>query len=100
MSELPVPSRVSSLIRCLTERAALRLVAACALAGAALGLSACAEDVPSRAHVDEVLKGLNRSHGLGPVGISPDGNWLAYVQRAKDGSELVVAPISDATKTT
>ena len=78
----------------------MRLVAACALAGAVLGLSACAEDVPSRAHVDEVLKGLNRSHGLGPVGISPDGNWLAYVQRAKDGSELVVAPISDATKTT
>ena len=71
-------------------------MAACAL----FAPSASAEDVPSKAHVDEVLKGLNRSHGLGPVAISPDGTWLAYVRRAKDGSELVVAPFSDAAKAT
>ena len=50
--------------------------------------------------MEEVLKGLNRSHGLGPVAISPDGALLAYVLRGKDGTQLVVAPFGDAAKTT
>ena len=59
-----------------------------------------AQDVPARAQVEDVLKGLNRSHGLGPVAISPDGALLAYVRHGKDGSELVLAPFSEPAKAT
>ena len=53
---------------------------------------------PAKAQVEEVLSGLNRTHGLGAVAVSPDGSMLAYVRQAKDGWQLVLAPLSDATK--
>jgi len=59
-----------------------------------------AQDLQPKARVEEVLKGLSRSHGIGPVAISPDGASLAYVRRDKDGSELVVAPFSDPARAT
>ncbi|WP_263354001.1 S9 family peptidase [Acidicapsa acidisoli] len=59
-----------------------------------------AQNGAARAQVEEVLKGLGRSHGLGPVAISPDGALLAYVRRSKTGSELVLAPFSDPARTT
>src|SRR5271156_2372567 len=89
-----------TLPRSLAEWAIPPVVVAYALCFAVFAPLASAQDVPGKAHVDEVLKGLNRSHGLGPVAISPDGTLLAYVRRAKDGSELVVAPFSDAAKAT
>jgi len=65
----------------------------------AVPLAAFAQDAPEKAHVEEVLKGLNSSHGFGPVAISPDGAELAYVRRGKDGAELLLAPFTDAPKT-
>jgi len=59
-----------------------------------------AQESAARVHVEEVLKGLDRSHGLGPVAISPDGTLLAFTHHAKDGWGVEVAPFSDPAKTT
>ena len=83
-----------------SQRAVVPVAAAFALSFAVLSASASGQNVPPKAHVEEVLKGLSRSHSLGPLAISPDGSMLAYVRRGKDGSELVVAPFGDAAKTT
>ena len=53
---------------------------------------------PGRAHIDEVLKGLNRGHYVGQVAVSPDGKSLAWIQYGKDGLEIRVAPIGDLIK--
>ena len=53
---------------------------------------------PERAHIDEVLKGLNRGRSVGQVAVSPDGKRLAWVQHGKDGAEIRVAPLDDLEK--
>ena len=53
---------------------------------------------PGRAHIDEVLKGLNRGRYLGQVAVSPDGKRLAWIQHGKDGAEIRVASIDDLAK--
>ena len=58
-----------------------------------------AQEAASKAKVDEVLKGLNRGHGFGPVAISPDGSMLAFVHHGKDGWGLLLAPMGDPSKT-
>ena len=39
-----------------------------------------AQSAPDKAHIDEVLRGLNRGHGVGQVAVSPDGKYLASIQ--------------------
>jgi len=92
MSGLSIPLRFRHIISI--------AAAISALVFAVASSSAFAQDAPEKAHVEEMLKGLNRSHGFGPVAISPDGSELAYVRRGKDGSELVLAPFADTTRTT
>jgi dipeptidyl aminopeptidase/acylaminoacyl peptidase len=53
---------------------------------------------PGRAHIDEVLKGLNRGHSVGQVAVSPDGKRLAWLQPGKDGAEIRLAPLDDLAK--
>ena len=53
---------------------------------------------PDRAHIDEVLKGLNLGRSMGQVAVSPNGKRLAWVQAGKDGAEIRVAPIDDLGK--
>jgi dipeptidyl aminopeptidase/acylaminoacyl peptidase len=53
---------------------------------------------PDRAHIDEVLKGLNRGRPVGQVAVSPDGQRLAWLQPGKDGAEIRVAPLEDLAK--
>jgi dipeptidyl aminopeptidase/acylaminoacyl peptidase len=53
---------------------------------------------PDRAHIDEVLRGLGRAHGIGQVAISPDGKRLAWIEGARGGAEMRVASPSDLTK--
>jgi dipeptidyl aminopeptidase/acylaminoacyl peptidase len=48
-----------------------------------------------RAHIEEVLKGLNRGRFLGQVAISPDGKRLAWIEGAREGVEIRVAPLGD-----
>jgi len=51
-----------------------------------------------RAHIEDVLKGLIRGRSVGQVAVSPDGKRLAWVQHAKDGAEIRLAPLDDLEK--
>jgi len=53
---------------------------------------------PDRAQMDEVLKGLNRGRNVGQVAVSPDGKRLAWIQSAREGSEIRIAPLEDLSK--
>jgi dipeptidyl aminopeptidase/acylaminoacyl peptidase len=53
---------------------------------------------PDRARMDEVLKGLNRGRNVGQVAVSPDGKRLAWIQGAREGSEIRIAPLEDLSK--
>ncbi|MFY9854215.1 MAG: S9 family peptidase [Terracidiphilus sp.] len=50
---------------------------------------------PDRAHIEDVLKGLNRGRSFGEVAISPDGKRLAWIERTKEGAEIRVALLDD-----
>ena len=75
------------------------------LAGSAAGLlvvAACgaiAQTAPDRAQIDNVLRGLNRGHGVGQVAVSPDGTELAWVAGGRGGGSIMVAPIGDLSQT-
>jgi len=51
-----------------------------------------------RAHVEEVLRGLNRGRSFGQVAISPDGSKLAWIEGGRGGSEIRVASPTDLTR--
>jgi dipeptidyl aminopeptidase/acylaminoacyl peptidase len=51
-----------------------------------------------RAHIDEVLRGLDRGRGVGQVAISPDGKRLAWVEGGRGGGEIRVASPEDLAK--
>jgi dipeptidyl aminopeptidase/acylaminoacyl peptidase len=53
---------------------------------------------PDRVHLEEVLKGLNRGHSIGQVAISPDGKRLAWIEGAREGAEIHVAPLNELAK--
>src|SRR5258708_18119910 len=53
---------------------------------------------PDHAHIEEVLKGLNRGHSFGQVAISPDGKRLAWVQGTRENAEIRVASPNDLAK--
>src|SRR5579863_955705 len=50
--------------------------------------------------VDQVLRGTDRGHFIGQVAVSPDGKRLAWIQGARGGSEIRLAPIDDLSKST
>ncbi len=87
-----------------------KCVCAGLLAGGALVLSstfnlpyaaaqeAAAGNAGGRAHIDEVVKGLNRGRSVGQVAVSPDGKRLAWIQNGREGSEIRVAPLDDLAK--
>lgn len=78
-------------------KTAFTTLACCLIAHPIAGM---AEVNDARTRVDQVLKGMNRMHGLGPVAISPDGTMLAFVHQQKDGWGVSLAPMSDTTKLT
>ena len=51
-----------------------------------------------RAHIEEVLRGLNRGRGVGQVAISPDGKRLAWIDGGRRGEEIRVGSPEDLTK--
>jgi len=53
---------------------------------------------PDRAHIEEALKGMSRGHLVGQVAVSPDGQRLAWVERAPGGTAIRLAPLSDLKK--
>ena len=75
------------------------VVAGSAMAGLFLfATGAMAQGSPDRAHIEEVVRGLNRGHGIGQVAISPDGKELAWIEGGRGGGQILVAPMSDLTK--
>ncbi len=48
--------------------------------------------------MEEVLRGLNRGHVVGPVAVSPAGKRLAWLQGSRAGREILVAPLDDLKK--
>jgi dipeptidyl aminopeptidase/acylaminoacyl peptidase len=64
----------------------------------ALAQQAKAGPPSERAHIEEVLHGLARGRGVGQVAVAPDGKHLAWIERAKDGVEIRVAPLGDLSK--
>ena len=54
---------------------------------------------PDRAHIEEVLKGMNRGRGINQVAISPDGKHLAWIEGGRGGGAIQVAPMNDLKKT-
>jgi dipeptidyl aminopeptidase/acylaminoacyl peptidase len=65
---------------------------------AASAQDAAAARAKERAHIDDVLKGMNRGHYVGQVAVSPDGKRLAWIQAGKDGSEIRLAGMDDLGK--
>ena len=53
---------------------------------------------PNGGRNEEALKGASRAHTVGQVAVSPDGKRLAWIQAAKDGPEIRVAPYDDLSK--
>src|SRR5580658_7035524 len=84
-------------------RAGLMIGVALALCPASphlLAQDASAAQTQGRAHIDEVMKGLNRGRSVGQVAVSPDGKSLAWLQPGREGAEIRVAPLDDLTKST
>lgn len=54
---------------------------------------------PDKAHIDDVLKGLNRGRMVGQVAVSPDGKRLAWVEGGRGGGQILVASLDDLKKT-
>ncbi len=77
--------------------ALLNLVCFSLLRGVAQSAPAAAPDRAhvDRAHVEEVLRGLNRGKGVGQVAVSPDGKRLAWIEGGRGGGEIRVAPMDD-----
>jgi dipeptidyl aminopeptidase/acylaminoacyl peptidase len=57
-----------------------------------------AQAAPDRAHIEEVLRGLNLGRGFGQVAISPDGSKLAWIDGGRSGSEIRIASPNDLSK--
>src|SRR5205807_10320302 len=74
------------------------------LAAVSISAIAAAQTPPApagldRAHIDEVLGGLNRAHSVEQVAVSPDGKRVAWTRAMREGSEILVAPLDDLRKT-
>ncbi|MGD0736327.1 MAG: S9 family peptidase [Terracidiphilus sp.] len=64
----------------------------------ALAQETHAASAPDRAHMEDVLRGLNRGRPVGQVAVSPDGKRLAWIQMGREGAEIRVAPLDDLNK--
>jgi dipeptidyl aminopeptidase/acylaminoacyl peptidase len=62
--------------------------------------SGSTEASPDRAHIEEILQGLNRGRNVSQVAVSPDGKRLAWIEGPRDGGEIRVAPFDDLKKST
>ncbi len=62
------------------------------------GSAAAGQASHGQAQVAELLQSLNKSHGFGPVAISPDGQLLAFVHQTDEGWQLSLAPFAHPEK--
>jgi dipeptidyl aminopeptidase/acylaminoacyl peptidase len=70
--------------------------------GVVLGVSSVsaqnAAPVPDRAQIDKLLGSLDRGRSVGQVAVSPDGKRLAWIESARDGGRILIAPLDDLQK--
>ncbi len=52
-----------------------------------------------RAHINQILAGLNRGRSVGQVAVSPDGKRVAWIEGVRDGGDILVAPLNDFKNT-
>ena len=64
----------------------------------AIAQSAPAASTLDRAHIEQVLEGLNPGHSVGRVAVSPDGKQIAWIQGSRGNAEILVAPFDDLKK--
>jgi dipeptidyl aminopeptidase/acylaminoacyl peptidase len=74
-----------------------RLVAALFVFAVA-GLSAQNPSLATTDRVDQVLRGIDRGRHIGQVAVSPNGKRLAWIQGARGGNEIRLAPLDDLSK--
>ncbi len=77
---------------------AAALLVSVAFLSSAVAQVAPAAPAPDRAHIEEVLRGLSRGRVVGQVAVSPDGRRLAWIEGARGGGEILVAPLDDLKK--
>jgi dipeptidyl aminopeptidase/acylaminoacyl peptidase len=75
-------------------RGALGALVACAV----VALPAQNAQPSTAEHVDQVLRGIDRGRTIGQVAVSPDGKRLAWIQGARGGMEIRLAPLTDPGK--
>ena len=78
--------------------AGLALIAAFQFPSQLPAQNQAASTSPDRAHIEEILRSLNRGRSAGEVAVSPDGKRIAWTQGGREGGEMLVAPISDLGK--
>jgi dipeptidyl aminopeptidase/acylaminoacyl peptidase len=77
------------------------LFAVAALLACAASLFAQPTPAPEdsdRAHIEDVLNGITHGHNVGQVAVSPDGKRLAWIEGARSGGDIHVAPLDDLKK--
>ena len=74
------------------------LFAALGLSLGAFAQSGAPGASPDRGHIEDVLESLNRGRNVSQVAISPDGKRLAWIEGARGGGEIRVAPVDDVKK--
>jgi dipeptidyl aminopeptidase/acylaminoacyl peptidase len=52
-----------------------------------------------RAHINQILAGLNRGRSVGQVAVAPDGKRVAWIEGMSDGGDILVAPVNDLKNT-
>jgi len=48
-----------------------------------------------RAHINQILAGLNRGRSVGQVAVAPDGKRVAWIEGMREGGDILVAPLND-----
>lgn len=64
----------------------------------ALALSAQNAQLSGPERVDQVLRSLDHGHYIGQVAVSPNGKRLAWIQGARGGAEIRLAPLGELSK--
>jgi dipeptidyl aminopeptidase/acylaminoacyl peptidase len=73
----------------------LFLFGATGLFSSAHAQSGLPEASPDRARIEETLQSLSRGRNVSQVAISPDGKRLAWIEGARGGGDIRMAPLDD-----
>jgi dipeptidyl aminopeptidase/acylaminoacyl peptidase len=79
-------------------RVKVPLIVSALFVGAVVALSAQNPQASTAERVDQVLRGIDRGRFIGQVAISPDGKRLAWIQGARGGMEIRMAPLNEISK--